>query len=258
VTIASMTSPGRSAALVVVALAVGARDAPAQPWMCYAIQPGDTAAILAMRLTGDAHAMREPWFQILDPAASRFIAKARYDDIQAGWRVCVSMARRQPGAGGASPAPHSPIQSARTVASIDLDYRWFGVATLALAPIGWYVAGRRRKRRRAVIDAMTQFGESFICEFERPLLQLQPRGRAVRSRLRFQPHRGRLEVLLAPGAGRTYPNLSDHRRNMEYDMERVLEALRDQSFVCNPLRQRRCWVVVPFQIRPRPKQEGVT
>ena len=44
-------------------------------------------------------------------------------------------------------------------------------------------------------------------------------------------HASRLDILLAPGAGRRYPNLSDHRSNVEYDVQRVLTLLKDEPFV---------------------------
>jgi hypothetical protein len=121
----------------------------------------------------------------------------------------------------------------------------------------WQVATRRRIKRRAAIEAMTRFGQTFIREFERPLRQPRAVSPALRARLRFKPYRGRLEVHLAPGAGRRYPNLSDHRKNVEYDMERVLHLLRHQPFVGGSPQQRGEWVVVPFQVKRRKTQEGV-
>jgi hypothetical protein len=126
------------------------------------------------------------------------------------------------------------------------------------APFVWHIADRRRRWRRAVIDEMTRFAETFIREFERPLVQPHIASPAVRFRIRFKPRHGRLEVLLAPGAGRSYPNLSDHRRNVEYDMERVLSELHDPPFVGDSLRQQGQWVVVPFHLKVDQQQEGVT
>src|SRR5262249_4152286 len=96
-----------------------------------------------------------------------------------------------------------------------------------------------------------------VREFERPLLQhaAEP---AIRSRLRVRPYRARLEICLAPGTGHRYPNLSDHRKNVEYDVHRVVSALADESFVCGRLRMREGWVVVPFRFRRRLKQRQVT
>ena len=126
------------------------------------------------------------------------------------------------------------------------------------APFVWYIADRRWKERRTAIDDMTRFAESFIREFARPLAQPHIASPPVRFRLRFKPRQGRLEVLLAPGAGRSYPNLSDHRKNVEYDRERVLYELHDRLFVSDPLRQQGQWVIVPFHLKVHEKQEGVT
>jgi hypothetical protein len=74
--------------------------------------------------------------------------------------------------------------------------------------------------------------------------------------LRARPEHGRLEVLLAPNGGRRYPNLSDHRLNLTYDIERVLTTMNDPAFVCGELRARGRWVVVPFQRQLIPQQAG--
>src|SRR5262249_59280143 len=103
---------------------------------------------------------------------------------------------------------------------------------------------------------MSQFANLFVREFERPLVQgaAEP---AIRAQLRVSPYRARMEICLAPGHGRRYPNLSDHRKNVEYDVDRVLSALADDSFVCGRLRTREGWVVVPFRFSARLKQRGV-
>ena len=103
---------------------------------------------------------------------------------------------------------------------------------------------------------MSQFADLFVREFERPLLQDGPEP-AMRTRLRVSRYRARLEIHLAPGNGRRYPNLSDHRKNVEYDVGRVLSALADESFVCGRLRMREGWVVVPFSFNARLKQREV-
>jgi hypothetical protein len=45
---------------------------------------------------------------------------------------------------------------------------------------------------------MQQFGERFVCEFERPLMEPGCFERPVESRLRLIPGRKRLEIFLAP------------------------------------------------------------
>jgi hypothetical protein len=78
----------------------------------------------------------------------------------------------------------------------------------------------------------------------------------IDSRLRFSPHRWRVDVLLAPRAGRLYPNLADHRKNVEYDVWRVLRAMNDPPFVQEPMYTQGRWVVVPFQLKANPGQAG--
>jgi hypothetical protein len=50
--------------------------------------------------------------------------------------------------------------------------------------------------------------------------------------------------------------LSDHRSNVEYDVQRVLTVLRDEPFVVGrPFMDGR-WVVLPFQLKPAITQAG--
>jgi hypothetical protein len=65
-----------------------------------------------------------------------------------------------------------------------------------------------------------------------------------------------LEILLAPGDGRRYPNLADHKANFAYDVFRVLQLLRDQPFACAPPYAHGGWVVVPFHFQ-RPAEAGL-
>ena len=104
---------------------------------------------------------------------------------------------------------------------------------------------------------MRHFADRFVREFERPLIQRR-RGAPRSVRLRSSPLRARLEILLAPGKGRRYPNLSDHKKNVEYDVVRVLHVLADESFVPDPLYSQAGWVVVPFRFKVGPKHTGVT
>ncbi len=104
------------------------------------------------------------------------------------------------------------------------------------------------QREKALAD-MRRFGEAFIREFERPLLQQPFLVSPIRTRLRARPDRGRLEVFLAPNGCQRYPNLSDHRTNVAYDVARVLLTIHHHSFVCGELSARGEWVVVPFQLQ---------
>ena len=97
--------------------------------------------------------------------------------------------------------------------------------------LAWVIVRKHLGERRASADVMRGFGVRFIAEFERPLFRRHADESPIRSRLRFAPARHRLEVLVAPADGRIYPNLVDHRRNVEYDVERVLRLLKDEPFV---------------------------
>jgi hypothetical protein len=132
---------------------------------------------------------------------------------------------------------------------------WLGAAVV-VAALGFLILGEYVRRGSAARIFMTQFAYLFVQEFERPLLQYAEEP-AMRAQLRVRPYRARLDICLAPGNGRRYPNLSDHRKNVEYDVGRVLSAIADESFVCGRLRMREGWVVVPFRFRARLKQRGV-
>ena len=232
---------------------------------CYPIQPGDTAAQLAQRLTGNAHNRHQWWFRIVDPATATSIPKSRYGRIEAGWHVCVAteMLRRGPAAPRyqlVTPGPrvllHTGVAQTRT--AIDLNLLWWGAPLLVVSGVvlAWVVGAKYIGERQARLDTMRGFGDKFISEFERPLFRRSAGERSVRSRLRFMPRRRTVEVLLAPADGRTYPNLFDHRKNVEYDVERVLQLLRDAPFTSGPLHADGAWVVIPFRLETDRQQEG--
>jgi hypothetical protein len=237
----------RSALLIAVA-ALASLPLGAQQWTCYTIHPGDTIAHAATRITGSSHSRHESWFQVVDPARSGFVAKAQYDHIRPGWRVCVLSA-------SVIAAPRDV--AARTAGSL-LDPLWVAAVLMLTIPFAGYAADRYIQDRQAVIRVMTQFGEAFVREFERPLIESRAPARALRSRLRFRPHQGQVEVQLAPARARSYPNLFDHRTNVAYDTERVLQVLRNQPFVSGSPHQRGEWVVIPFQFKRREQQGGAS
>jgi len=220
---------------------------------CHTIGPGDTAAGLAKRLTGSASNRHRSWFQIVNPATATFIPKSRYDVIRSGWYACVadyvSSATISPLRQAATPQRHTAIDP--TV------LRWAAFLFLSAAGVvlAWvireYVAERRSRLAR-----MRGFGNVFISEFERPLIRRSAGEPPVKSRLRLAPARRRLEVLLAPADGRTYPNLFDHRKNVEYDVKRVLWLLRSEPFINGRPYARGPWVVIPFHFETNRQQEG--
>jgi hypothetical protein len=252
----------------VLTLAATPSSAIAQSSVCHPIRGGETATQVARRLTGDGRNTYQPWFQIMD-TSSRFVPKSQYDRIRRGWRACVVKeridSRVRPAAQRetleAREVPVGSPQSAvadvlRPIGGVDLTWVWLGTAVV-LPLLGWRIADDYVSRRNTKLIVMKHFAHRFVSEFERPLIQ-QPAERPVRSRLRLSPARARLEILLAPGQGRRYPNLSDHKKNVEYDVVRIQRVLADDSFVRDPLYSQAGWVVVPFRFKVSQKRTGVT
>jgi hypothetical protein len=241
----------RLRALPFVLVAAGAvPPVAAQKAVCYPVQPGETASVYALRLTGRVDSQYASWFRIVD-ARGRTIPKSQHARILPGWRVCVS-GQRAPAL--AAPAPIGVTQYRPLIDPMFFQYGAAGLV-LAAALLAFAAALQILGERQMILDRMKAFGERFVSEFETPLFRY-PVGRRdardghpVRSRLRFSPHRRWMEILLAPLDGRTYPNLSDHRKNVEYDIERVLTVIGDQSFKTGRLYNEGRWVVIPFEMR---------
>ena len=240
--------------VLIVTLAVP--SASAQTLACYPIRPGDTAARLARHLTGNADNRHQPWFQIVEPLSEAVISKRNYSRIQAGWHVCVATERMR---GFSVPSVYratatSGGSTSRGLApqprEIDWRIRWLAVLLVMTftGAFTWVSTNRYLARRQLLIAYMTGFGRRFVNEFERPLFRNRPADAVSRSRLRLVPRRRRLEILLAPAIGRTYPNLVDHRMNVEYDVDRIVTILDDRRFVNAPLYTEGEWVVIPFHM----------
>jgi hypothetical protein len=105
---------------------------------------------------------------------------------------------------------------------------------------------------------LQRFGERFVHEFARPLVPVRASEPVVDAQVRVRPYWAQVEVRLAPHGGHNYPNLVDHRKNVEYDVERVLRVLKDQRFTHGPLYAQGRWVVVPLHLQVNPKQAGGT
>ena len=232
-------------------MTIGSTYAVGQPLTCYPIRRGDTAASLAQRFTGNASNRHRPGFQVFNQTTRTFIPKSRYAALQAGWEVCVAteMLRRgltQPGSAVAFVAPQFPqpgVAQQTNARSLRV-LRWAVPVFVFLSGLVIAWAWKHIDERRASLDIMRGFGVRFISEFERPLFR-SAADHPVKSRVRFAPARHRVEILLAPADGRTYPNLVDHRKNVEYDVERVLRHLKDEPFINGPLYAEGRWVVIP-------------
>jgi len=265
-----ITSISRCALPFVVALTVCPSSAFSQTPVCHPIQRGETATQLARRITGDGRNKYQPWFQIMD-ASSRFVPKSQYDRVRAGWRACVvkqtierssappvtQLAKNaDPVIADGSPRPLVTGAIQPAMGDVDLTLMWLGAALL-LPLFGWRFVDDYLARKKTVLLVMRHYAHRFVREFERPLIQ-QPAELPLRARLRLRPARGRVDILLAPGDGRRYPNLSDHRKNLEYDVLRIARLLGDESFVRDPLYMHAEWVVVPFRFNSGHKHTGVS
>jgi hypothetical protein len=272
----------------VLALAA-APPASAQSLSCYPIERGESAAELSRRITGNSWNAYQSWFQIVD-ASSRFVPKSQYDEIRPDWRACIVERPRRPRAVAVAarvveappPVPEAAptaapvrddnllllwvanarqlirsaqVDPAKLWAQADPTKLWFGV-TAILALVGWKAFDGYVGRRKTLVVVMNHFARRFVSEFERPLVQ-RPTEFPLRSQVRLSPARGRLEIRLAPGQGRRYPNLSDHRKNVEYDVVRILRSLADSSFVPEALYAQAGWVVVSFRFEVDRKRTGI-
>jgi len=273
-----MTRVVWSALLIVNILGASPTDAFAQSFVCYAMTRDESATHAARRVTGNDRNAYQQWFQIMD-LSSRFVPKSQYNRIRAGWRACVikpairsvssnanQIEEREAvvvsaptplasaGAGNRRPAASNTL---RTVESVDLTMLWL-CAAMVVPWFGWRIVDDYLARRKTAFIIEHCFVQRFVDEFERPLVRYDVGERPVRSRLRFGLRRGRFDILLAPGEGRHYPNLSDHRKNVEYDVARVMHVLADDSFVSGAPYRKAGWIVVPFRFTTEPSQSGVT
>ena len=107
------------------------------------------------------------------------------------------------------PQPDAP-GILHTIGHVDLTIVWFAAAMI-VSWAGWRVLDDYSARRKTASVVAKHFATRFIQEFERPLVQYRAAEHAVRSGFRLV-RRGRFDILLAPGTGRRYPNLSDHKK----------------------------------------------
>jgi hypothetical protein len=287
-----MTRVAWSALLIDMMLTASSTHVFAQSAVCYAMTRGESATHAARRVTGSAQNAYQQWFQIMDPA-SRFVPKSQYNRIRGGWRACVIKAAVRSVSSNASPVAEREVAAdvseasndsdvpavlaptplarvasgisqrpaasnkPRSVEGVDPTMLWL-CAAMVVPWFGWRIVDDYLARRKTAAIVMRYFVRRFLDEFERPLIRYDVGDRPVRSRVRFGVRRGRFNILLAPGEGRQYPNLSDHKKNVEYDVARVMRVLADDSFVIGALYTKAGWIVVPFRFTDEPNQPGVT
>lgn len=256
--------------LITVALAMAPADAAGQSLVCQTIRPGETASAVARRLTGRADSHLQPWFRIVNRGRN-VIPKARYNGVLAGWHACVPTSRLRralPAVARAGAVRRVPVAAAHAhvtpmpqmvplpigeaplsrdpVTALALLGLWSAALGAAIG-MGCQGVERFQQKRAAMTREMQGFGSLFLKDFERPLIVDGIATSPIRARLRCDPGDRRLEILVAPAAGRRYPNLGDHRHNVEYDVERITQRLHHAAFVRRPLRAEGSWVVIPFE-----------
>ena len=228
---------------LVVLLTAAPRPAPAQSFVCSPIWAGETGPAVALRLTGDAENLYQPWFRFVDPATGRFVPQSRHTNLRTEWRVC--LARDTPAlARGAPPA------SDRGGRIYDIGFAARIGLAVFLIMLSWSLLDEYLRQTRRVPAPLRYHAQQFVDAFARPLVRQSSTGPPIRSRLRYRSVREEVEILIAPSAGRRYPNLSDHKVNVEYDVQRVLRLLEHCLVVSRPLRVEGQWVVIPVR-KPR-------
>jgi hypothetical protein len=160
---------------------------------------------------------------------------------------------------GYVPITSAPIllpqaRAPETTMPVDFRFLWWMVPVLAaVSGVGLVWGWKSVDDHRVRVAIMRRFGERFVLEFARPLCR-NATAPPIRSRLRFG--RRTIEILIAPAGGRRYPNLVDHIKNVEYDVERVLCLLKDDAAIAGPLYSEGRWVVIPCRFETDRQQEG--
>jgi len=275
----------RLPAVVLLLLCAAPPCAGAQQFVCYPIVRGDTPSRLARQLTGDAAAVYTHVFQIRDPARQMFVPKSHYRrPLSTHWQACVAIgpvksvplayapvvASAAPAVAPATPAITStplaimPASPAITSAPLAItpappalapsdgsqdDFVFIAQIGSALLLILFICAAvGDRLAPRPIPPVMQRAGEEFVIAFARPLIDSSSSVSPIQARLRFIRHAQQLEISIAPGVGRRYPNLVDHKRNVEYDVNRVMRVLGTPFVVSDRLRAAGKWVVVPIRL----------
>ena len=260
----TLRSPRLPAVVLLLLCALPSRVA-AQQFVCWPIAAGDTASSLARRLTGKADAAYGLGFQIRDPARRMFVPKSHYQRLRLDWQACVAsgpvpktpvvyapvvelgasaMVPDQPIATPAQALASAPLTLARadrTPTKIPFDAT---IAAVLLIVLLSAVAGSLTLR--PIPPSVRRAGKNFVTVFARPLIDASSGVPPIQTRLRFVRRKEQLEIFIAPGPGRRYPNLTDHKKNLEYDVGRVIRVLRTHV-LSRPPRAAGKWVVVTIE-----------
>lgn len=256
-----VTLQNRRLSAVVFLLLCGAPlCAEAQQFACWPIVRGDTASGLARRLTGTAATAYTDTFQIKDPARRTFVPKSRYSRLSTDWQACVAQkpVKSHPLVPGPAPAlaaalPAPPLRYSAPRYDVGFALRFGAGVSLMLLMIS---AVASYAAPRPIPPAMQRVGADFVTAFATPLVDPTSAVPPIAARLRFRHRKQRLEIGLAPQGGRRYPNLSDHKKNVEYDVNRVIRTLGAHRIVCDRLHADGPWVIVSIRL-VEPKGSGV-
>jgi hypothetical protein len=244
----------RLPAVVLLLLCAAPVGAEAQQYVCWPIVRGDTASGLALRLTGTPVTAYSEAFQISDPRRQGFVPKSQYSRLSTGWQACVAreLVKSNLLASPLVPVPAPP--PATPVYDVGFAMK-FGAGVslmlLMISAVASYAAGAR-----PIPPLMQRAGEDFLTAFATPLIDPTSPVPPVTGRLRFIRRKKQLEICIAPNGGRRYPNLSDHKKNVVYDVQRVLGIMGAHRIVCDRVRAEGQWVVVSIRFK-EPKQAGV-
>ena len=230
-------------------------DAFAQSPVCHAIRRGESATQAARRMTGngqnayqrvvpDHERLVEVRSQVaIRPYSCRLAGLRHQPAIRACLRTRItskSRSRRRIRSSqrlrcsrstrGADARPRAPTPAMDRSSPSPTSFEGSGVsisrccglcAAMVVPWLGWRIVDDYLARRKTASIIVRYFVHRFVDEFERPLVRYDVGERPVRSRLRCGARLRRFDILLAPGEGRRYPNLSDHKKNVEYDVARV-------------------------------------
>ena len=265
----------RLPAVVLLLLCVAPTCVQAQQFVCWPIAQGDTALELSRRLTGDAAKAYSHAFQIRDPVRRMFVPKSRYRHLSTDWQACVAKGQvstppRAYAPDVAEAAPLVPEEPRITSASLGTMQASLPAAPAGRSGVDTIFAARAAGLFLLMLSIvaavaaslpphpipplMQRAGEQFVTAFARPLSDPSSGAPPIHARLRFVPRRQQLEISIAPGPGRRYPNLVDHKKNVEYDVTRVMRLLGSHFAMGDRVRTAGKWVVVPIRVADRNRQ----
>jgi hypothetical protein len=192
-----------------------------------------------------------------------FVPKSQYQRLQSDWQACVT-----PGPVPKTPvvyapvvelaaaaiAPSRPIAADESRSAIDSGPLTLAGAALPLTGVPFatpiaavllimlsVVAGSLTLR--PIPSSVRRAGKDFVTVFARPLIDASSPVPPIQTRLRFVRRTQQLDIFIAPGPGHRYPNLTDHKKNVEYDVDRVIRVLGN-CVLCRRPRAEGKWVVI--------------